>query len=84
MEIKAKLPYFDEYTREFRFTNGLVMGELQYWAYRKKLQRETEEWENAENLRRQLNAISATEIMNDMLSGAPPSIAYKNRGKVLC
>lgn len=74
--IKECLPYFDEYRRVYKFSDKTEMTYEQYWDWRNKLKYKMKEYINQENFKRYCNSIAATELINDLLIGYAPSIAY--------
>lgn len=74
--IKESLPYFSEYCKTYIFADGTEMTFEDYWAWRDKLRFEAEERIRQDNFKLKCDAIAATELINDMLDGYAPSIAY--------
>jgi len=66
------IPKYDEYHRIYRFADGREMTDKEYetWCYEEHNKKELEQLEH------KLKCIESTELMNDMLKGYAPSIAY--------
>lgn len=55
-----------------------------YWTWRNKLKFEAEEYIRQANFELECNAIAATELINDMLNGYAPSVAYSRAFRRNC
>jgi hypothetical protein len=75
--ISDNIPAYNEYDRSYHFSEGIIMPELEYWAWRHDLKEKSEKIVSESNLEHSLKCIESTEIMNDILSGYAPSIAIK-------
>jgi hypothetical protein len=84
--IGETLPAFDEYRRMYRFIGGSEMTFEAYWALRNELRAKAEKRNRIANSEYAMKCMEATDLINDMMAGYAPSIAYsrafrrKNKG----
>jgi hypothetical protein len=74
--IGETLPYFSGCRKVYIFANGTEMTFEDYWSWRNNIKVKAEERLRQANFELKCKAFSATELMNDMLSGYAPSVAY--------
>jgi predicted amino acid dehydrogenase len=82
--IGETLPYFSEYRRVYIFADNTEMTPEDYWSWRNKLRFEMEERIRQANFELECKAIAATGLMNDMLNGYAPSVAYSRAFRRSC
>jgi len=75
------IPPYDEFTRMFRLADGTDVTDIEYWSWRRELQRKQEEESFKARMEYELKCVEATQFMGDMLNGYAPSIAISRSAK---
>lgn len=83
LEISEALmiPPYNELTRMFHLADGTEISEIEYWNWRRELQRKQEEESFKARMEYELKCVEATQFMGDMLNGYAPSIAISRSNK---